>query len=382
MPYQNIVIAPDSFKESLTAKQVCESIKKGFLEVLPEANISMIPMADGGEGTVQALIDATGGELITVDVHDPLGKKIKSFFGLLGDGKTAIIEMAAASGIELLNDLEKDPFITSTYGTGDLILAALDKGCNKIIMGIGGSATNDGGAGMIQALGGHLLDKNNEELKSGGGNLAGLAGIDNSGLDPRLKNTEFIVACDVDNPLLGKNGASYIFGPQKGASKTGVKELDKNLEHFANIVESYFRKNIRDYPGAGAAGGLGFGMMAFLNASLKPGFDVVAQQTNIEKSIQKADLVITGEGKLDSQTRYGKTPYGVALLAKKYDVPVIAFAGLVENGTNELYKNIFEKIVPIASEQISQTEAMENAAALLRQATSKAIREFIANDIL
>ncbi len=374
---QNIVIAPDSFKESLTAKEACESIREGILEIMPRVNIMMIPMADGGEGTVQSLLDATIGKRISVLVHDPLGRKIESFFGILGDGKTAVIEMAAASGIELLTNREKDPTVTSTHGTGELIRAAMDEGCNKILVGIGGSATNDGGAGMVQALGGQLLDENGFELTPGGGQLSKLAKINLNNLDPRLKSTEIVVASDVDNPLLGEKGASKIFGPQKGAKYQEVKELDENLTHFAEIVENHIDKQFRDFPGAGAAGGLGFGMMAFLNAQLKPGFEVIAQQTGIEDFIKKSDLVITGEGKIDSQTRYGKTPYGIAMLAKKNMVPVIAFAGKVESNAKEMYKDLFDKIIPIANTGISQEEAMKNAAALLRMATAKEMKQYI-----
>lgn len=377
MVLDNIVIATDSFKESLTAKQACESINKGILEVIPGANVLMIPMADGGEGTVQALIDSTSGKLITVRVHDPLGREIEAFFGLLGDNKTAVIEMAAASGIELLKNSEKDPLITSSYGTGELILAALDEGSKKIILGIGGSASNDGGAGMIQALGGKLLDENGKELKPGGIYLKHLQDIKLDDLDPRLKSTSFIVASDVDNPLLGENGATKIFGPQKGADKFKVEILEKNLEQFANITESCLGKKFRDHPGAGASGGLGFSAMAFLNANLLPGFDVVAQLTSLGDSIKKADLVITGEGKLDAQTKHGKTPFGVAQLAKKYNIPVIAFAGKTDRESMELYKDDFIEIIPIVSEKISLQEAMENASDLLRIVTSKAIREYL-----
>ena len=376
MVLDNIVIASDSFKESLTAKQACESINNGILEVIPGANVMMIPMADGGEGTVQALVDSTSGKLVAVRVHDPLGREIESFFGLLGDHKTAIIEMAAASGIELLKNSEKDPMITSSFGTGELIHAALDEGCRKIILGIGGSATNDGGAGMIQALGAQLLDEKGNELKPGGTYLKQLQDIKLDDLDPRLKSTSFIVASDVDNPLLGENGATKIFGPQKGADKLKIEILEKDLEHFANITESFLGKKFRDHPGAGAAGGLGFSALAFLNANLNPGFDVVAKLTSLEESIKKADLVITGEGKLDAQTRHGKTPFGVAQLAKKYNIPVIAFAGKTDIKSIELYKDDFIEIIQIVSAKISLQEAMENASDLLCNAATKTIRKY------
>jgi len=333
-------------------------------------------MADGGEGTVQALIDSTSGKLIFDRVHDPLGREIESFFGLLGDNKTAVIEMAAASGIELLKNSEKDPMITSSFGTGELMRAALDEGSKKIILGIGGSATNDGGAGMIQALGAQLLDEEGKELKPGAVYLKQLQDIKLDDLDPRLQSTSFIVASDVNNPLLGENGATKIFGPQKGADNLKIEILEKNLEHFANITESCLGKKFRDYPGAGAAGGLGFSAMAFLKANLNPGFDVVAQLTNLEESIKKADLVITGEGKLDAQTRHGKTPFGVAQLAKKYNIPVIAFAGKTDIKSMELYKDDFIEIIPIVSAKISLREAMENASDLLCNAASKTIREY------
>ena len=363
-----IVIAPDSFKESMTAKTVTECIRDGILQVRKDVTCIMVPVADGGEGTVQALVDATKGELLNVQVEDPLGRPVNSFLGILGDRKTAIIEMAAASGLELLKEEEKNPLITSTYGSGQLILAALKKGCKKIIVGIGGSATNDGGAGMMQALGIKLLDKVGKEILRGGVNLDKLANINTRAIDKRIADVEFLIASDVDNPLLGISGATRVFSPQKGAGKATIEVLEKNMLHFSNIIESHTGTQVRELPGSGAAGGLGFGMMSMLNARSEPGFDIVAEITELEKKMTGADLVITGEGKIDSQTSFGKTPWGVAMLAKKKDIPVIAFAGRVSDKADELYKKEFRSIIEVSDRSIDLKTAMKNGEKLLKLA--------------
>jgi glycerate kinase len=343
----NILIAPDSFKDCLTASEVATALKKGILEVIGDATIQTAPVADGGEGTVEAVIHATGGTRLTVKVRDPLMRQIESFYGITGDGLTAVIEMAAASGIELLQKGERDPWITSTYGTGQLILDALDKGCQRIMIGIGGSATNDGGAGMAKALGIRFLNRNSREIEEGGGALGALHSIDLKGLDPRIMQTEILVACDVTNPLTGPEGASVIYGPQKGADPGMVARLDENLAHYARIVNNQMDRDISAIPGSGAAGGLGAGLMAFLDAKLVSGFELVADTVLLEEKIAVADLVITGEGKMDHQTQFGKTPYGVAQMARKHGKPVIGVAGSLEEGAEVLYRHGFDLLLPI-----------------------------------
>ena len=372
-----IVIAPDSFKESLSATEVAESIQKGIVSAIPSASIVKVPMADGGEGTVQSLVQSTGGRIIQTQVHDPLMRKITSFFGVLGDKQTAVIEMAAASGIELIPAYERNPLKTNSYGTGELIKSALDTGAKKLIIGIGGSATNDGGVGMLQALGIRFLDNNGFEIGPGGGSLDKLKDIDITKIDTRLKSTKIVVASDVNNPLFGENGASSIFGPQKGASPEMVKRLDNNLTHFARITEKFLKKQFHSTPGAGAAGGLGFGLIAWLNAEIKPGFEIIAKQAGLEEKIRESDLVITGEGKIDAQSKFGKTPYGVAMLAKKYQVPVLAFAGIVEDEARKTYHDLFQMIIPIAEKTMSLEESKKNAAPLLQKAASIAIKQYI-----
>lgn len=324
-----VVIAPDSFKESLTAKEVCEAVESGFRRIFPQCEIVKVPMADGGEGTVESLVDATGGSIISASVTDPLGNKVEAFFGMLGDGKTAVIEMAAASGLHLIDQESRNPLYTTSHGTGELILAAMNQGADHIMIGIGGSATNDGGSGMVKALGARFLDANGNEIDEGGGFLGKLSTIDLASIDQRLSSVKFDVACDVDNPLTGPRGASAIFGPQKGASPEMIEELDANLGHYATVIENTMGIHVNEVPGAGAAGGLGAGMLAFFNAELKRGVDIVIDATNLSHHVKDANLVITGEGKIDSQTIYGKTPIGVAKTAKKFNVPVIAIAGNV-----------------------------------------------------
>lgn len=369
-----ILIAPDSFKESLTAKEVALCLEKGIKNILPDAETVIVPMADGGEGTVQSLVDATEGEIKLVEVMDPLFRPVPSFYGMLGDGKTAIIEMAAASGLMFLKPEERNPLVTSTFGTGQLIKNALDNGCTKLIIGIGGSATNDGGAGVFCALGGRLWDADGNDLLPGGGNLNRLAKIDTSGVDVRLQNCEILVACDVTNPLCGPNGASKVYGPQKGATTDMVMKLDENLSHYGKILEKHFIKEIINIPGAGAAGGLGAGLLAFFNARLIPGFEIVAQITNLATFINNCDLVFTGEGKIDFQTQFGKTPFGVAQMAQKAGKPVIAFAGSVGKDTEILYTKGFTCIMPVCSSPVTLQEAISGAAFQLEQAAERTIR--------
>ncbi len=357
-----IVVAPDSFKESLSAMEVAQAIEKGFRAVFPDAQIEKIPMADGGEGTVQSLVDATGGKIITKEVTGPLGEKVTAFFGVLGDGKTAVIEMAAASGLHLVPMEKRNPLLTTTRGTGELILAALDEGVDHLIIGIGGSATNDGGSGMAQALGARLLDKDRNEIAPGGGSLDKLANIDISELDARLQNVKIEVACDVDNPLIGQDGASHVFGPQKGATPEMVEQLDQNLAHYATILARDLGKDVAHIPGAGAAGGLGAGLLAFLDAELKSGIDIVIAATDLEEKIKDADLVITGEGKIDSQTIHGKTPIGVAKAAKKFNIPVIAICGSIADDADVVHDHGIDVLFSSLMRITTLEEALESGA--------------------
>ncbi|MDR4220668.1 glycerate kinase [Priestia megaterium] len=356
-----IVVAPDSFKESLTALHVCEAVEKGIKTHFPNAEISKVPMADGGEGTVQSLVDATGGQIIQAKVTGPLGKEVEAFYGILGDGNTAVIEMAAASGLHHVPVDKRNPLITTTRGTGELILKALDHKVKHIIIGIGGSATNDGGAGMAKALGAKLLDANGAEIKEGGGSLDQLASIDLTNLDFRLAEVKVEVACDVDNLLTGETGASAIFGPQKGATPDMVRQLDRNLAHYAAVIEKEMDIHIQNVAGAGAAGGLGGGLLAFLSAELKPGVDIVIEATQLESYVKNADLVITGEGRIDGQTIYGKTPIGVAKTAKKHSVPVIAIAGSIGAGSEAVYEHGIHALFSVVPGAVALSEALEKA---------------------
>ncbi len=369
-----IVIAPDSFKGSLTALQVAEAIEQGLKKIFPEAQIEKVPMADGGEGTVQSLVDATGGQLLTELVTAPLDDKIQANYGILGDGKTAVIEMAAASGLPLVPEEKRNPMYTTTYGTGELIKAALDRGCRRFIIGIGGSATTDGGAGVAQALGARLLDADGQDIAFGGIGLRDLAKIDISTIDERIAESETVVACDVDNPLTGPRGAAYVYSPQKGASPEEVKLLDVYLGRFAEIVKRDVGKDVKETPGAGAAGGLGAGLMAFLNAELKSGIDIVIDASKLPERMEEASLVITGEGELDFQTVYGKTPIGVAKVAKGKNIPVLAIAGGIKKGAETSYEEGIDAMMSIAPGPISLDEAIKNAAELVSSAAEKAAR--------
>ncbi|WP_191565838.1 glycerate kinase [Metabacillus idriensis] len=349
-----VVIAPDSFKESMTALEVCEAIERGLKRAMPDVHIVKVPMADGGEGTVQALVDATNGTFTSLSVTGPLGLPVEAQYGWLGDGKTAVIEMATASGLHLVPPERRNPLLTTTKGTGELIKDAVQKGAQHLIIGIGGSATNDGGMGMAQALGVKFLDERGAELANGGGELSKLAKIDASGMIPQLSGVSIDVACDVDNPLTGPSGASAIFGPQKGATADTINVLDQNLSHYASIIKKELGIGIEQMEGAGAAGGLGAGLLAFLNATLKRGVDIVLETVQLEKHLEGADLVITGEGKIDGQTIHGKTPIGVSKAAKKKKIPVIAIAGLIGDGYEKVYEegigsvfSILPGIVPL-----------------------------------
>lgn len=357
-----IVIAPDSYKESLTAMEVATAIENGFKKVMPDAEFVKLPMADGGEGTVQSLVDATGGRIVTATVTGPLGQPVEGFYGLLGDGSTAVIEMAAASGLHLVEPAKRNPLLTTTYGTGELIKAALDAGVKHIIVGIGGSATNDGGIGMAQALGARLQDEQGADLVYGGGALEKLASIDLSGLDSRLTDVKLEVACDVDNPLCGPKGASHIFGPQKGATPEMVEQLDSNLAHYAEVIRQTNGKEVIDQAGAGAAGGLGAALLGLFDASLRPGISIVMDAVNLAEVVKDADLVITGEGRIDSQTIHGKTPIGVARTAKQYDLPVIGIAGSIAQDCHVVHEHGIDAVYSVVLGATDLPTALKEAA--------------------
>jgi len=369
-----IVIAPDSFKESLSATKVAAAIAKGICRVKPDARIISIPMADGGEGTVEAMITATSGKITKVQSVDALNRPIESFYGILGDGKTAIIEMAAASGIEQLIVDERNPLITSTFGTGLLIKAVLDAGYTNIIVGIGGSATNDGGSGMAQALGFKLLDEAGDSIGFGGNSLHKLRRIDFSKVHPLLASAKITVACDVQNTLTGPHGATRVFGPQKGATPEMIEVLETGIIHYSKVLQQELGIDYSIVPGSGAAGGLGAGLMAFCDAKMRSGFELVAELTMLEKHISQAELVFTGEGKIDAQSAYGKTIRGIASLCKKHEVPLIAFAGMVSGELEELYRNGLTAAFSIANQPISLHESKKQAASLITGATEQVMR--------
>lgn len=358
-----IVIAPDSYKESLSALEVAQAVAAGFREIFPDAEYVLVPVADGGEGTVDAMVAATGGRQERVTVGGPLGEPVEAFYGLTGDGRTAVIEMAAASGLALVPPARRNPLVTSSRGTGELIRAALDAGARRFILGIGGSATNDGGAGMVQALGARLLDAQGRDIGPGGGALAELERIDVSGLDARLAECRIEVACDVDNPLTGARGASAVFGPQKGATPAMVQALDANLARFARIVERDLGVAVEAAPGAGAAGGMGAAMMAFFGATLKPGIEIVTAAVDLGAHVRDADLVITGEGRIDFQTVHGKTPIGVARVARRHGKPVIGIAGSLGADVGVVHEHGIDAVFSVLNKPCTLDEALRDAAA-------------------
>lgn len=369
-----IVIAPQSLKGSLTAAEAGNAIAQGVQKVFPECEVEVVPVADGGEGTVQALVDATGGEIVQQTVMGPLGKPVQAFYGVLGDGSTAVIEMAACAGLPLVPPSQRNPRFTTTYGVGELITAALDKGCRRFIIGIGGSATNDGGAGMVQALGGLLLSDDTVDIARGGSALAKLVHISVEGMDVRLRECTIEVACDVTNPLCGPTGATAVYGPQKGATPEMVVELDAALMHYAMVIERDLGRNVKDIPGSGAAGGLGAGLIAFLNATLRPGAQIVLDAVRLEERIREADLIITAEGQIDEQTAYGKTIEAVAELAKRHKVPVLALAGSLGEGYQNVYRLGVDAVATLVPGPVTLQYAMENAAMLLSEATERVMR--------
>ncbi len=372
---KRLIVAPDSFKESLDAGEAVEAIAAGFLRVYPGLDIVRVPMSDGGEGLVRTLVAATGGSVEYCSVTGPLGEPVQAFFGRLGDGVTCVVEMAAASGLPLVPPARRNPMVTTTYGTGELIKRALDTGCRRIIVGIGGSATNDGGAGMSQALGVRLYSGSGGEIPFGARGLQELVGIDTSGLDPRLAEVQVTVASDVTNPLCGPQGASYVYGPQKGATPEMIPVLDGLLRHFAGVIKRDLGVDVAEMPGAGAAGGLGAGLVALLGARLRPGVEVVLEVVGLEEIFRAgADLVITGEGQINRQTAFGKVPSGVAVLAKKFGLPVLALVGSVGEGAEAVLDSGIDAWFSLIKKPMTLEECLADAAILLADAAEQCAR--------
>ncbi|MDW7652245.1 MAG: glycerate kinase [Bacillota bacterium] len=372
---KRIIIAPDSFKESLDAQHAAAAIAAGFQNVFPALEMILIPMADGGEGMVRTLVDGTGGRLLKNRVTGPLGRPVDACWGILGDEQTCVIEMAAASGLPLVPPQERNPMITTTYGTGELIRHALATNCKRIIVGIGGSATNDGGAGMAQALGARLLDADGREIGYGARGVGTLFCLDIGQMDPRLKDVDITVAVDVKNPLCGPNGASYVYAPQKGATPEMLPVLDEILRHYAKIIQRDLKINVADVPGSGAAGGLGAGLLAFLGADAKPGIDVVLDVVGMEAVLQSGvDLVVTGEGEINQQTAFGKVPVGVARLAQKHGVPVVALVGSIGEGARAVLDCGIDAYFSLVPRPMTLSECMEHAEALLTDLAEQCAR--------
>jgi glycerate kinase len=369
-----IIVAPDSFKGSVSALGVAEAMERGIHAVFPEAEVIKVPIADGGEGTVEALVAATGGRLLHANVRGPLGEPVHAHWGISGNGNTAFLEMAAASGLPLVPKEQRDPRITSTFGTGELMKTALDAGLRKLVIGIGGSATNDGGTGMARALGVRFLDANGHDLPEGGAALAHLARIDLSGLDPRLLEASILVACDVDNPLCGPRGASAVYGPQKGATPDMVQELDVALGVFAGIAATVTGRDVALLSGAGAAGGLGAGLLFFTPASLRPGVAIVLETTGFETLVQGADLVLTGEGRTDFQTAMGKAPVGVAAVARRHGVPVVCLSGGLGDGADDVLAHGIDALAATVPQPMTLEACMAQGAVLVEAAASRVCR--------
>jgi glycerate 2-kinase len=371
-----IVIAPDSFKGSMSSVMAANSIEKGVLRAFPEAETILLPVGDGGEGTLDTLVAATEGYTVSVYVKGPLGDMVKAEYGILGDGETCVIEMAKASGLALIPPSQLNPLKATTYGTGELIKKALDEGYKSFILALGGSATNDGGAGMLQALGLKILDENGEEIGLGGAELIRVASIDQSTFDSRIAECKFLIASDVQNPLIGPDGASNVFGPQKGASPMDVEFLDECLYNFAEVIEKTTGVHLHDLPGAGAAGGIGGAFQAFFPSNMKRGIDVVIEYTRLNQLVEGADLVITGEGRVDFQTASGKTPMGVAQAASSKNIPTIILAGSIGKGIEPLYQYGVVSVNSIINRPMDLTEAIDSACELTEFAAEQMVRSF------
>ncbi|WP_017378556.1 glycerate kinase [Paenisporosarcina sp. TG-14] len=374
-----IILAPDSFKGSISALEAANAMAQGIQEIQPAFELVILPAADGGEGTMSNLVAATDGEVFGVAVQDPLGRKVVARYGVLGDKETCVVEIAEASGLTLLMDQERNPVLASTYGTGELILHALNSGFRKFIIGLGGSATNDGGVGMLQALGMKFLNQNGEVLAQGGGALRHLHKIDQAHFDKRVSESSFLIACDVENPLVGLEGASAIFGPQKGATPDMVHQLDGNLLNYADVVERMTGISLHEKKGAGAAGGAGGAFQVFFTGEMKRGIDVVLEAIGFEGQLVDADLIVTGEGKTDAQTLSGKTPFGIAEAAMKIGKPVILISGMVDETSVEMLLPYFTEVHSVVDETVSAEESMEEAFHHLKMKTKKVIEEYIKN---
>lgn len=363
-----VLLAPDSFKGSLRASKVCKYLREGILEWNHRVKVTELPLADGGEGTVEAMVEATGGRYCTISVHNPLMQSVKATYGLIHHDQVAVIEMAAASGLELIDENERDPMITTTYGTGELILDALDKGCRRFIIGIGGSATNDGGAGMLEAMGLQFhTNQSSKQLSKGGGGLSNVSSIDFSLMDKRLEESHFQIACDVTNPLLGEHGATYVYGSQKGAQPEDLPRLESGLRNWGTLLEEKTGRSIMDVPGSGAAGGLGAGFLALPHANLEEGIKIIQETLDLETHIKETDLIITGEGKVDGQTAYGKVVSGVGKLAQKHHKPVVCLAGTVGEGSENLLDQGITAIFSIVNGPMSLEEAIKATPVLLTE---------------
>ena len=371
-----IVIAPDSFKESLTSLEVANELEAGLRRVWPDAEYVKVPMADGGEGTVQSLVDATGGRIVKCAVSGPLGQKVLASYGLLGDGRTAVIEMAEASGLPLVPRSERDPLTASTFGTGELVSDAIHRGVEEIIVGLGGSATNDGGAGFAQALGVRFLDKDGAEIVGalGGGRLDEVQAIDMTNANPGLARVKVSVACDVTNPLCGEKGASAVYGPQKGATPEMVQRLDRNLAHLASLIKRDIGRDIAEFPGAGAGGGLGAGLLAFTDATMKRGVELVVAATKLDDQMKGAFLAVTGEGRVDFQTAFGKTPAGVAASARRHGVPVVAIGGGLSDDANGVFEHGIDGLEAATSNPMPLEVAMKKSREYLQNAAERVAR--------
>ncbi|NQW20893.1 MAG: glycerate kinase [Chloroflexi bacterium] len=371
---KKVVIAPQGFKESLTGMEIAEAMSVGVKLVWPEAETVLIPVADGGDGTLQALVDSSDGEIRTAKVEDAIGRTIDAEWGALGNGTTAVIEIARAAGLARLGLDERDVRTASTFGVGQLFIEALDAGFTDFIIGVGGSATNDGGAGMIQAMGGNLTDSTGKEIARGGIGLSTLANIDVSGLDSRMTGASVVVACDVSNPLCGPRGASAIFGPQKGATYEDVQELDAALANFAEVIAKDLHTDVAEIPGAGASGGLGAGLMGFFDARLRLGADIVLDAVNLDEHLKRADLVIVGEGQFDRSTVFNKSPVAVAQRAKRNGTPVIGIAGSLGAGFREVHQHGIDAVFSLVNRPMSLRAAMEDTKRLVAIATEEACR--------
>ncbi|MBW8350184.1 glycerate kinase [Bacillus sp. IITD106] len=374
-----IVIAPDSFKGSITAKEAAKAIEKGIKKAFPHAETILFPVADGGEGTMETLVSATKGRFITTVVKGPLGKPVEAQYGVLGDNFTCIIEIASASGLYLVDKNERNPMLTTSYGVGELIKHALEEGYRNFILALGGSATNDGGAGMLQALGMQLLNEENEEIGFGGQELKLLQTISCTNFDQRIKECSFLIASDVENPFIGVQGASKIFGPQKGATKEMTHILDENLSHFADIIEKKIGLRIHNLRGAGAAGGIGGVVQAFFPSTIERGIDIVIEYSKIEQALKDASLVITGEGQVDHQTAFGKTAMGIAQIAEKNNIPTIILAGSIGDKIEKLYDLGIISVFSIINKPMTLELAMSDAASLLEQTAEQVSRTYYSN---